>query len=127
MPKHIVHRTLQIRVAESFDYNSIDMRNVAFDSMPTVDANDCADSNRTIERGPEMKLMRSVRLPLRRDYPSKRVRHYIALKNSSVSRIPYAILSQRPSGSASGAPSAIIHREISSARDEISSVIDAST
>src|SRR5678815_2206802 len=102
------------------------MRNLTVDRVRPVDADNRADSDRGLERCPEMEFMRSVRLPLSCYHPSKRFRHDVALRNSSVSRIPYAILSHRPSGSESGEASAMIHRDISVTRSEMSAVTAAS-
>src|SRR5687768_12973464 len=107
-----MHRRLQIGVAEAFDDYSVDVRDVTIDRVRAVDSHDGSDSDGTIERCPEMELVRSVGLSLSRDDSSERLGHEIALRNSSASRIPYAILSQRPSGSASGAPSARSQRDI---------------
>src|SRR4051812_31496552 len=74
-----------------------------------------------------MELVRSVRLSLCSDYAAQCFGHEIALRNSSQSRTPYAILSQRPSGSDSGVISAITQRDTSSARSRARSVSAIST
>ena len=72
--------------------------------------------------GPEMELVRRVRLVARWRRRGRAVRdggcgHVTARpRNSSQSRMPYTILSHRASGIASGDASARIHRETSSAR-----------
>src|SRR5687767_12314362 len=121
MSENVVHRGPKIRVAEPFDDDTVDVRNTPVKRMRSVYADDSTDANRTIERSPEMKLVRSVRLPLSCDDTTEWSSHEIARRNSSASLIPYAILSHLPSGRASGAPSARIHRDISSAFAEISS------
>src|SRR6202171_3811153 len=53
--------------------------------------------------------------------------HEMALRNSSQSQTPYAILSHRPSGSESGVVSAMTHLDISLARSNGRSRSDTST
>src|SRR5438045_9538863 len=60
-----------------------------------------------------MEFVWSVWLSLGRDDAAQCFTHEIALRNSSQSRMPYDILSQRPSGSERGDISFITHREIS--------------
>src|SRR5215208_221671 len=62
-----------------------------------------------------MEFVRRVGLSLSGYNAAQCFAHEIARRNSSQSRTPYDILSQRPSGSESGVVSAITHREISSA------------
>src|SRR2546423_127915 len=130
VPKHVVHRRLQIGVAESFDDDSIDVRDLTIDRLRSVDTNDRPDADRRIDRCPEMEFVRSVRLFLRRDHATERTSyfiHEIALRNSSQSLTPYDILSHRPSGRANGLVSASTQREISSARAVGLSHFDIST
>src|SRR4051812_2702249 len=114
--EHVVHRRLEIGVAEALDDDPVDVRNLAVDRMCAVDAHDGPDADRRIDRRPEMEFVRSVWLPLGRYDAAQCFAHEMALRNSSQSRIPYDILSQRPSGSARGDVSDSTQREISSAR-----------
>ena len=116
-----MHWRLEIGVAEAFDDDAVDVRDLSVDRLRAIDAHNRADSDRRIDRRPEMELVWSIWLSLGRDDATKRgscFAHEIALRNSSQSRMPYDILSQRPSGSASGLVSAMIQRDTSSARSE---------
>ena len=86
--KHVVHRRLQIGVAEALDDDSVNVRNLSVHRLCAIDAHDRSDSHRRIDRRPEMKLVRRIGLPLRCDYSAKRFAHEIALRNSSQSRTP---------------------------------------
>ena len=88
MAHHIVHWRLQIGVAEAFDDYSVDVRDLPVDRLRTVDAYDCADPHRRIDRRPEMEFVRSVGLSLGRYYAAQCFAHEIALRNSSQSRMP---------------------------------------
>src|SRR6185369_6540930 len=87
--QHVVHRRLKIGVAESFHHNAVHARNLAVDRIRSVDTDDRPDSNWRIERSPEMKFVRSVGTPLGgHDTTKQQTTNEIALRNSSVSRIP---------------------------------------
>jgi hypothetical protein len=49
MAEHVVHRRLEVRVAEAFDDNPVDMRNLSVDRMRTINAHYGSDPNRAIE------------------------------------------------------------------------------
>jgi hypothetical protein len=64
MAEDIVQRGLEIGVAEPFDDDPVDVRNMPIDRLRAVHSHDRADPYRGVERGPEMELVRSVRAPL---------------------------------------------------------------
>src|SRR6202165_502176 len=113
-----MHGRLEIRVAEALDDDPVDVRNLPIHRLRPIHADNRADADGRVDRRPEMKLVRGVGLPLRRDYASQCFAHEMALRNSSQSLTPYAILSHRTSGSERGVVSAMIHLDISLARSD---------
>src|SRR5688572_9162647 len=85
---YIVHRRLKVGIAESFYHDAVHARDLTVHGDGAVNPHDGADSNRRLERGPEMKLVRRVRPPLRGNYSAEGLGQEIALRNSSVSRRP---------------------------------------
>src|SRR5688500_2824476 len=118
MTEDVVDRRQQVRVAEPFHDHAVHARQQPVHGGRRVDAYDRADAAGRVHRRPEMELVRRVGLLLRGDDAPQQplLAHWIARRNSSQSLIPYTILSQRPSGSASGSASASTQRETSSAR-----------
>ena len=88
MTHHVVHRRLQVGVAESLDDYSVDVGDLPFNRLRAIDADYRPDPDGRIDRRPEMKLVRRVRLSLRRDDSTQRHVHEMALRNSSQSRTP---------------------------------------
>ncbi len=124
--QHVVHRRYEISVAEPFRNDTVNARNLSVDGSAAIDSHNRPDPDWRIESSPEMELVRSIGLTLRRDHPAKWLRHAIDLRNCSQSRIPYAMRSHRASGNATGEVSASTHRDISSARAAMSPPSDAS-
>ncbi len=69
----VVQRRQQIGVAEALDDDAVDARDLAVHRMGRVDPDDRPDADGRVERGPEVKLVRRVRLALGGDDAAERV------------------------------------------------------
>ena len=94
----VVQRRLKVGVAEPFDDDAVDARDTAGHGVGAFHAHNRTDSDRRIERGPEMELVRRVGAPLGGDDPAQYFTHgrklpsrdypATALRYSSQSRMP---------------------------------------
>ena len=66
--EHLVEWRLDIGVAESLDDHSVDDRKRTVDWLRALHSHDRSDSDRRIERGPEMEFVRGVGFSLCGDY-----------------------------------------------------------
>ena len=60
MPHHVVQRRCEVSPAESLGDDAVDARNRPVHRIAPVDADDCPDADRRVERRPEMEFVRRV-------------------------------------------------------------------